>query len=265
MEREQNQYFNYPKPQVHWSVKLLAYAWIVALVFIAGMVIGGILSENSSARGLDEEPQVRETRKADLVLDVPCLDQRDGYPTGCESVTAVMALEYAGIDISVEEFVDKHLPQGKAPYEVGGEYYCSDPNRYFMGDPQSEDGWGCYAPVIREAIEQALYERGSVRSVEELSGKTLEELVDEYVQSGKPVILWGTVRMEFPSYGPPLTVEDSGRKFDWIRPEHCLLLVGETEDSYVFNDPMEGKQAAYEKRAVKLAYEALGCQALAIT
>ncbi len=46
----------------------------------------------------------------------PFIDQRDKYPTGCESVTAVMALQYAGVDITVEEFIDNYLPQGNAPY-----------------------------------------------------------------------------------------------------------------------------------------------------
>jgi len=265
MERERNQYAEYPRPRVHWSVKLLAYAWIVALVFIAGMVLGRMLSGDGMTQEFGADPEAQEAQKASLVLDVPCLDQKAGFPTGCESVTAVMALDYAGVDIPVEEFVDEYLPQGEAPYEEGGEYYCSDPNQCFLGDPRSEDGWGCYAPVIREAVERALADRESMCSVAELSGKTLEELIDEYVRSGVPVILWGTVGMEFPSYGPPLTVKDSGRRFDWIRPEHCLLLVGETEDTYVFNDPMEGKQVAYEKQAVEFAYQALGSQALAIT
>ena len=28
------------------------------------------------------------------------------YPTGCESVSAVMALQYAGVDITVDTFID---------------------------------------------------------------------------------------------------------------------------------------------------------------
>ena len=34
-------------------------------------------------------------------LDAPYLSQED-YPTGCESVSAVMALQYWGVDLTVE-------------------------------------------------------------------------------------------------------------------------------------------------------------------
>ena len=50
-------------------------------------------------------------------LDAPFIDQREKYPTGCESVTAVMALQYAGVDVTVEEFIDGYLPQGEAPHQ----------------------------------------------------------------------------------------------------------------------------------------------------
>ena len=35
--------------------------------------------------------------------------QTDNWPTGCESVTAVMALNAAGIEISVDDFIDDYL------------------------------------------------------------------------------------------------------------------------------------------------------------
>ena len=47
-----------------------------------------------------------ETSCVRQVLDAPFIDQREKYPTGCESVSAVMALQYAGVDITVEEFID---------------------------------------------------------------------------------------------------------------------------------------------------------------
>ena len=259
----------YPKFRVHWSVKLLGYAWAAAVVFVIGMVVGGVLSEHGVAQGLEDRPEAaqaaRDGQKAELVLEVPCLDQRGEFPTGCESVTAVMALNYAGVDISVDTFVDAYLPKGSAPvYMADNEYLCADPNECFLGDPRSEDGWGCYAPVIQSTIGRVLQENESERTVEDLNGKTLKKLVDEYVAEGVPVILWGTMGMDEPSYGPTMTVEGTGQRFDWIRPEHCLLLVGEEGNTYLFNDPLEGRTVAYDKKAVQTAYEALGSQALAI-
>ncbi|WP_304432829.1 hypothetical protein [Acutalibacter muris] len=43
MQKENFRNVEYPRFRVHWSVKLLGLAWAVALVFIIGMVAGGIL------------------------------------------------------------------------------------------------------------------------------------------------------------------------------------------------------------------------------
>ena len=42
-------------------------------------------------------------------IQVPYIDQSVKYPTGCESVSAVMLLQYLGYEISVDEFISKYL------------------------------------------------------------------------------------------------------------------------------------------------------------
>ena len=37
-------------------------------------------------------------------IQVPYIDQSIKYPTGCESVSAVMLLKYLGYEITVDEF-----------------------------------------------------------------------------------------------------------------------------------------------------------------
>lgn len=272
MQKENFRDADYPRFKVHWSVKLLGWAWVAALVFITGMVIGGMLGfiDEPGEEDTEAEAVPEAAGEAGTVLEAPCLDQRGEFPTGCESVTAVMALRYAGVDITVEMFVDSYLPKGSAPHPMSNgtnvetEYICADPNQCFLGDPRSEDGRGCYAPVIKQAAERVLEDYRSERQVEDLGGAGLEELVEGYIKEGVPVMVWATQGMEEPVYGETLTVEGSGRRFDWISPEHCLLLVGEEGDTYLFNDPLEGRRMAYEKKAVQRAYEALGSQALAI-
>lgn len=257
----------YPRFRVHWGVKLLGWMWTAALVFIIGAVLGGIMGCR------DQPPDKAAVEEEDRApVEAPCLSQLGEFPTGCESVTAVMALRCAGVDITAETFVDSYLPKGNAPYpgeEDGGinveaELFCGDPNLCFLGDPRSEDGWGCYAPAIESALWEVLREYDSQLEVVNLCGHSLEELEEEYIAKGTPVIVWATQGMEEPVRGETLTVEDSGRQFDWIRPEHCLLLVGEREEEYLFNDPLEGETVAYDKKAAERAYEALGSQALAI-
>ena len=43
------------------------------------------------------------------IIDVPYIDQTQEWPTGCESVSAVMLLQYLGVNISVNEFIEKYL------------------------------------------------------------------------------------------------------------------------------------------------------------
>lgn len=251
----------------NWKLRFLAHFLAAALVFAAGMLVGGKLSQTGRAesgwgRGRMEMEGLQRGVEA---LDVDYIDQREKYPTGCESVTAVMALNYAGIDIAVEDFIDNYLPQGPEPWaDEEGFYHSCHPAEAFMGSPYSEDGWGCYAPVIQKAAGKALEDRQSGRQVRVLSGQSLEALCRDYIDKGVPVIIWATMWMEQAKYGPEVIVEDTGERFDWISPEHCLLLVGEDEENYFFNDPLEGKAVGYQKASVEAAYAALGSQALAI-
>ena len=40
-------------------------------------------------------------------IEVPYIDQSVKYPTGCESVSAVMLLKYLGYEMTVDEFIKK--------------------------------------------------------------------------------------------------------------------------------------------------------------
>ena len=42
-------------------------------------------------------------------LEAPYIDQSVKYPTGCESVSTVMLLQYLGYSLTVDEFIEKYL------------------------------------------------------------------------------------------------------------------------------------------------------------
>ncbi len=210
-----------------------------------------------SARGRDQK----------LLLDLPFLDQREDWPTGCESVSAVMALQYFGVDITVEDFVEEYLPLGTAPHgNDQGIMVGSDPRKAFPGDPRTEGGWGCYAPVIQNALERLVKEwPGAKRlSVEAPTGTSLSELCEEYVGMGIPVLIWATIDMEPPQKDLTFLLEETGEEFQWIYPMHCLVLTGWDDTGYYFNDPMEGKGTHYLKEEAEEAHEGLGRQAVAL-
>lgn len=248
---------------------LTAGAVILVLLFL-WLCFPGLLGQparigRSTAGGVDRYRGAQPIKS--LVLDAPFLDQREEYPTGCESVSAVMALQYFGVEVGVEEFIDGYLPLGSAPYEdLSGRLVGCDPREAFPGDPRTEGGWGCYAPVIEKALNDLLSNRSDTSrlTVENATGKTLPELCTEYVAKGIPVILWATMGMDPPEEYLSFFIEDTGEEFRWIYPMHCLLLIGWDEDGYFFNDPAAGKNQFYSREAAGRAYDGLGRQALAL-
>ena len=188
------------------------------------------------------------------------LSQLPLYPTGCESVTAVMALRYAGLDVTIDRFIDNHLKQSSDFYKTNGTLYGPDPYEVFVGDPRSEASYGCMSPVIEQALRS--YLKGK-KEVLDCKGEDLKDLCHTYVDANTPVIVWATMDMREATAGNSWYLED-GRLFVWPAGEHCLLLVGYDDTSYFFNDPRYGTTVAYDHSATEQAYAALGKQALVI-
>lgn len=253
-----------PQPKrVRWLKLLCAFAaGMLAVLLLALPVQAMFWHVPRNLAPLAAAPQTQTQQ----LLDAPYIDQRDKYPTGCESVTAVMALQYLGVDLTVEEFIDGYLPQGNAPHlDESGCMVGANPWEAFLGSPYSEEGWGCYAPVIAKALEEILADRGlDELAVLEPDGQSVEDLCQDYVDQGVPVLLWATIDMEEPVPANQYYLEDTWELFTWIYPLHCLLLTGEDEDYYYFNDPMVGKNVPYEKADVETAYEGIGEQAVVV-
>ena len=192
-------------------------------------------------------------------VEVLPLSQYPDFPTGCESVTAVMALNHVGISIEVEEFISDHLPCDDYFYEEDGLLYGPDPYAVFIGDPRTPHSFGCMAPVIEQALLSCVGEE----RVTNTTGETLPTLCRNYIDNGIPVILWATMEMRPVSSGRVWFLPD-GRQFVWPSGEHCLLLVGYNENEYLFNDPRHGVVVAYDKNSVEVAYASLGKQSLVV-
>ena len=193
-------------------------------------------------------------------ISIPPLPQHPLYPTGCESVAAVMALNHAGTSITVDQFIDLHLPCSSHFYRQDDLLYGPDPFAVFVGNPRSEQSYGCMAPVIERALASCSCPSQKVHNV---SGTDLTELCTHYIDAGIPVITWATIDMSPATVGNSWFLEN-GRFFVWTAGEHCLLLVGYDDEHYYFNDPRYGKTVAYTKTDTERAYAALGKQALVI-
>ena len=107
----------------------------------------------------DFEGIAKMSRK--MILQVPCIDQTSAWPTGCESVSAVMLLQYLGFNISVDEFIKEYLPCRQFESR-DGKLIGADPALEFAGNPYTPDSMGCYAPVIKDALQRVISDRTGV-------------------------------------------------------------------------------------------------------
>ena len=81
------------------------------------------VSENVFRRYLsDTEAKDMKNKK---IIQVPYIDQSVKYPTGCESVSTVMLLQYLGYKVTVDEFIENYLEmkdfeekEGQIPYDI---------------------------------------------------------------------------------------------------------------------------------------------------
>ena len=212
----------------------------------------------SSSQAAEQPAQPTSADKAKaVIINAPNLNQNPEYPTGCESVSAVMALKYAGHNITVGRFVDSYLTKSSSFYMQDGKKIGPDPYKAFVGNPRSNASYGCMAPVIEEACTKA----GA--KVENTTGMSLTDLCANYIDKKSPVIIWATIGMVEKQSGSVWYLED-GSRFVWPKHEHCLLLVGYDDDYYYINDPMKGATVKYKKTVVEQRYGELGMQSLVV-
>ena len=195
-------------------------------------------------------------------IDVPYINQLDDYPNGCEAVSTVMTLNYLGIDISVDDIIDRYLDMGDTPRP--SKNTGPDPDKVYCGDPRSEEGWGCNSPVIVNALNKFIDTDEYI--IEHSYGKTLTDLCYDYIDRDIPVIVWVTVDMEDSSSEENWRnwTTKEGREVSYNRKLHCMVLCGYDEENYYFNDPMTQALKAYPKADTEKAYSILGMQSVII-
>ena len=200
------------------------------------------------------------------IANVPLIGQQK-LPTGCETCSAVMLLNYYGYNISETSFADKYLikrPLGYGEYGLEG----PDPNCAFIGSPYTTNSFGAYAPVMAKSMNSYLAKK-SYKAVS-VSGKSLEYLAGKYIAQGQPVMVWATIYMtasyKTTTWRVNYTDENArykkGSSYTWLANEHCLLLTGYDSSFYYFNDPWTNSRTAYSKSIVNTRYNELGKQAV---
>lgn len=198
-----------------------------------------------------------------VIIEAPYIDQSLRWPTGCESVSAVMLLRYLGYDITVDEFIENDL-EIQDFREENGEIFGPDPRKYFCGSPYDPDAFGCYAPVIVNALSKVFAGEKKYEAADE-TGISEKELLEKYIDRGMPVIFWACIDMREPVTGPQWRLHDTGEWFTWISNEHCMLLVGYDDEKYYFNDPHNGNGlTGYARNIVEKRRRAQHMQAVGV-
>ncbi len=232
--------------------------WIVCIALVIVCSVAACAYGEPVASIASPSPPI--TVDGRTVIDIPVIRQFPNFPTGCESVTAVMALRYAGVEITVDDFVDDYLPCSRHFYWYNGKYHGPNPEVYFLGNPRSDNSYGCMAPVIEKTLGKVL---GSSAAVRNVSGTALEVLCKTYIDYGYPVMVWASINMLEIRDGRQWVLPD-GSLYTWPANEHCMLLVGYDAINYYFNDPYKGEVLCYDRALSEARYERMGKQALVL-
>lgn len=258
------------------TIAVIMVAVVAAFKFIDSdkETTGGGTIENSTTESQTEETTTEEPTTPEptteepkpvsyMIEDVPFYLQAGIAKNGCESVAAVMALQYAGVDISIEKFIDRYLDIKKTYRDEAGRTISYSPEEYFINSPYADNGWYCYEKVIYNAINKFLDK--SQYELVDLTGTDLETIEKEYVSKDIPVIMWSTLWMK-PLAESSVTwiIEDTGEKYTPYKNSHCMVMVGYDEEKYYFHDALIASYYGYGRDSVESVYEQTGMRALAV-
>lgn len=197
---------------------------------------------DGSGNTAKETVTVTVTAPTRVCLNVTNIMQKPALPNGCEVVSLAIALKYAGFSVDPVTLYDKLMP--KSPFKNG------DPWTTYVGDAKGK-GYGCYAPCVVTTGNAYLASVGSSKTVSDVSGQSLsyyESLIDR----GTPVIMWGTVEMNGNSK-VCWEATINGKYVKWHNYSHCLVLIGYTDNTYIFCDPLRGV-VEYTKSSVEASF-----------
>ena len=176
-----------------------------------------------------------------LIDNVFTFDQYPNYPTGCESVALSILLEYYGVDVTVDDLIQK-LPKGDLPYYKDNILYGGNPYLEFIGDPYSKESFGTFdVPIYKVAIQ---YKSGMING----TGNDLDTVLD-IVSQGRPVLVWTSMYLALPYISKSWIYPVTNEVIHWPANEHAVVIVGFSEDYVVISDPIGG-EIKYQDRGV---------------
>lgn len=209
---------------------------------------------NTNLDKLEKEYEKLYKETKFIISPFPTYHQFPNYPNGCESVALHLLLKYNGVDVSVEDIVEK-LKKGDKPYRKNGKLYGGDPEVEFVGDPRSTSGYGVYELPI---IDVAEYYKNGIKNI---TGSDLEDVL-KIVRNGKPVQVWVSINLRDTYVCSTWTSTSTGKTINWLCGLHSLIIMGYTYDEIITSDPYTGKIESYDRIQFEKIYNTYGKRAL---
>lgn len=146
------------------------------------------------------------------------LNQYPYLPTGCEVVSLTSVLRHYGFDIDAVTMADKYMPK------VSYDYFSVSPHDYFLGDPHTADGFGCFSGCLVKTAENYFKDENIDDYVAlDITGCSFDELYS-YLENDIPVVTWVTSGFVDPYNSGSWVV--NGETINWCNHEHCLVTTG---------------------------------------
>lgn len=250
----------------------IAVLSVLAGVIIALMIIAACVSIAGSGSSGNQEAATTEPATEEqsfMIQNVKVIPQTD-LKAGCETYACTMLLNILGFDLDEHTIADNYLNCVYVYQDDSGQKYGPDLYSAFAGTAYA--GWGVYAPSMAKTMNDYLKDQKSNLKAYPMENVELEDLVDQYVSKGVPVMIWATTNMEEPYVFDTWTVNfvdenaktEIGDSFSWYMHEHCLVLIGYDNDNYYFGDSTAGEISCFNKELVKKRYEQMFKQSIVV-
>ena len=225
-----------------FSEKLYRYTSVVTPVKWNQWKAGDVKPDGSVE---EDEP------KNSVMIDVIEFCQYPDYPTGCESVSLYMLLDYYGIDVKVDDIYDL-LPMGAQPYDdENGVRHGANPEREFVGDPRSEYSYGVFNEPIAQVAEQ--FKPG----VKTKKGATIDE-IKAILDTGDPVLAWYVSAPMRDIMYRWSWLDENGEMVHWPGGEHAVVICGYDDTSLTYRDPNAGTTVIIDYDTFSKSFDELG-------
>ncbi|MCQ2465671.1 MAG: C39 family peptidase [Oscillospiraceae bacterium] len=188
--------------------------------------------ENTAPAVTTEPAQKAQVLPSSHTINMKYILQKPELPTGCEVTSLAMVLNYNGYDITKTALASDYMTRaslGKAAFSEA-----------FIGNPASDGGYGCYAPVIVATAQKYLIERTTDLSAWDVSGTDFRDLF-RYIDEDTPVIVWASMNLMEVTKTDAF-YDESGNSVSWFENEHCMVLCGynTAENTVTAADPLKG-------------------------